>query len=313
MRRDLWRIFSVLALGLAIGAVLDRILLTLFLATLLLLGWYIRRMQGLLAWLRSRKTAAAPDSPGMFEEICSEIDRMRERQKRRKKTLATYLKRFREATTALPDAVVVLGPDGEIEWANDAAADLLNVRWPQDRRQRITNIVRRAEIDEIVERGTDGGTAEITAPDDEARRLSVSIVPYVKKQRLFVARDTTKLHRLNQIRSDFVANVSHELKTPLTVFSGYVETLAEGQGELPAEMANGYRAFAYPRTAHAGDHQRFAHALQTRTGGTCSSAKGCRGSRTSRQRLQRSSGVKRRAMSRNQLGRGAGLMRLRFS
>ena len=46
---------------------------------------------------------------------------------------------------------------------------------------------------------------------------------------LFVITDTTQLKNLEQIRRDFVANVSHELKTPITVIQGFVETLLDGK------------------------------------------------------------------------------------
>ena len=42
---------------------------------------------------------------------------------------------------------------------------------------------------------------------------------------MLVFRDVTRLHRLEAVRRDFVANVSHEMKTPLTSIQGYVETL----------------------------------------------------------------------------------------
>jgi signal transduction histidine kinase len=44
---------------------------------------------------------------------------------------------------------------------------------------------------------------------------------------LVIVRNVTRLHNLEQMRKDFVANVSHELKTPLTVLKGYLETLLD--------------------------------------------------------------------------------------
>lgn len=59
-----------------------------------------------------------------------------------------------------------------------------------------------------------------------------------KQRVLIILNDVTKLRRLENIRSDFVANVSHELKTPITTIKGFVETLREGGIEDPHESQN---------------------------------------------------------------------------
>ena len=46
---------------------------------------------------------------------------------------------------------------------------------------------------------------------------------------IILVRDISQLKRLNEMRSDFIANVSHELKTPLTVINGYLEMLIDNQ------------------------------------------------------------------------------------
>jgi two-component system phosphate regulon sensor histidine kinase PhoR len=48
--------------------------------------------------------------------------------------------------------------------------------------------------------------------------------------------DVTRLTRLENIRKDFVANVSHEIKTPITAIKGFVETLQEGHAQDPEEI-----------------------------------------------------------------------------
>ena len=52
---------------------------------------------------------------------------------------------------------------------------------------------------------------------------------------LVVINDVTQLRRLENMRKDFVANVSHEIKTPLTAIKGFVETLHQGSVEKPEE------------------------------------------------------------------------------
>jgi len=235
MLRDWLRVTGACALGLGAGLAAGAPGYGLAGGLAVVVLWQLRQLRRLLTWLRNDKHNAAPDAPGVYEELCAEIDRLRERHKKRKKKLASYLKQFQQATTALPDATLVLGPENEIRWANAAAAQYLDIRWPQDNGQRLNHLLRAPELLVLLEE--DGGihrSIEIPSPVDASVQLTLQIVPYGNKERLFVARDVTRLHRLNQIRSDFVANVSHELRTPLTVFSGYLESLAVDRENAPA-------------------------------------------------------------------------------
>jgi two-component system phosphate regulon sensor histidine kinase PhoR len=63
--------------------------------------------------------------------------------------------------------------------------------------------------------------------------LTAQIIPYGKDQQLAILRDITREMQLERTRRDFVANASHELRSPLTVISGYLDTLAEDD-EIPA-------------------------------------------------------------------------------
>ena len=69
--------------------------------------WQWRNLVRLSPWIRHRRRVEAPDGPGVFEAVCRSIDCLRNREKRRKKQLATYLKRFRQATAALRDAALL--------------------------------------------------------------------------------------------------------------------------------------------------------------------------------------------------------------
>jgi len=237
MRRDLWRLASVLLVGGLLGLIVDHVTLILTLAVFGYALWQQRNLYRLLWWIQERKKFQAPDAPGVFEEICREIDFLRARHKRRKKKLGGYLHQFRQATGALPDAAVVLGPQGEIQWANEAAGEYLGVHWPLDQRQRLTNLVRHPELPKFLLNPQEGKNQSIEIPSPAKRGcyLSITVAPFGEDQRLFVARDVTRLHHLNQIRSDFVANVSHELRTPVTVVSGYLETLANDTDRCPKE------------------------------------------------------------------------------
>lgn len=234
MARDFWRFVVFLAVPGLAGLWCGQFLVGLLIGALLFILWLQQSLQRLLQWLHHRREFAAPDTPGVFEEICREIDYMRDRHKRRKKRLSAYLKQFQAATAALPDATVVLGINGDIQWANAAASGYLGLHWPRDVNQRLTNLVRHPALREVLERDpTQEHSLEIPAPDLPDLQLNVLIVPFGDEQRLFVARDVTRMHRATQMRRDFVANASHELRTPLTVLAGYLETLQSDERSCP--------------------------------------------------------------------------------
>jgi two-component system, OmpR family, phosphate regulon sensor histidine kinase PhoR len=104
-------------------------------------------------------------------------------------------------------------------------------------------IVREAALSRLVgEVKRDGRPAEgsLTLRHSSPRRdLEVRVSPKAGpneawKGAVLVFRDVTRLHRLEAVRRDFVANVSHEMKTPLTSIQGYVETLLSGALDDPA-------------------------------------------------------------------------------
>jgi two-component system phosphate regulon sensor histidine kinase PhoR len=234
MSPDTWRLVAWLLGGGVLGALAGQTLAGLLCAALGLLLWQYRHLALFQHWLHTREDKDAPDSPGIFEELCREIDYLRSRHRRRKRKLAKVLKQFQDATTALPDATLILDADGGIQWANRAAADFLGIRWPDDARQRLTNLVRDPAVADLLNNpALHEQSVEIASPSKPGVFLSLRVVPYTEDQRLFVARDVTRLHRLYEMRRDFVANVSHELRTPLTVVRGYIETLHADEKNCP--------------------------------------------------------------------------------
>jgi two-component system phosphate regulon sensor histidine kinase PhoR len=209
---EFWRLFAVLLLALIVGAIAGHVGFALAIA-----------LTGYLIW----HLINPPDASGIWGEIFNYIYRLQKHNRQRKRRLAAMLNRFQEATSAMPDATVVLGPYGDIQWFNDAAQHLLGLRPSQDGGQRIDNLIRQPEFISYLTRGKYEQSVQLRSPAIEDTTLSVRIVPYGNEQRLLLARDVSHLQRIEQMRRDFVGNVSHELRTPLTVISGFLETLAD--------------------------------------------------------------------------------------
>ena len=232
---DFWRFSGVVLFSLLLGIVTQQIAVCLIAGMFLYLVWHYRILLQLYTWLLKRGASVPPELPGVIDDICREIDFLREHHKQRKGRLTSFLRRFQEATSALPDAGIGLGEAGAIEWANKKALDYPGIRWPQDGRQRIANLIRHPELAAFLNR-TEGDTdrsLQLESPVNSAQILEYRMAPYGETQKLLMARDITSIQRANQMRKDFIANASHELRTPLTVISGYLENFTDDLAQFP--------------------------------------------------------------------------------
>lgn len=230
---ELRYLLGLALVGLVLGLIFDRLGLAGLLTLLSYLLWHLVNLYRLLRWLKDEQKSSPLSAAGVWEELATEIYRLEARSRKQKRKLASAVDRFEEAAAALPDGIVVLGPQGEIEWFNVAAERLLSLRAPQDLGQRIVNLLRHPDFIGLLNTADPSKTVELPSAGNAETILTAQIVPYGKKRQLLVARDSTHVHRLEQVRRDFVANVSHELRTPLTVLSGYLETLTESRDESP--------------------------------------------------------------------------------
>jgi len=138
------------------------------------------------------------------------------------------LRREREETHTLiesmADGVLAADAAGEIVTVNAAARRLIGYRAP-GRPPPLSELFHDKPARDLVRTVLDGHEIEPRELDLEGRVLLVTGRPLPNGGALLVFRDVTALRRLEAVRRDFVANVSHELKTPLTSIAGYAETL----------------------------------------------------------------------------------------
>lgn len=224
-----YRLFSRLMLYLAacllLGLLLGQLLLVLCLGAFLLLGWHYRQLIRLNYWLWRDRRLTPPQGSGSWEGVFNGIYRLQGKNRKRVSQLAGLLGRFRQGAEALPDAAVVLDSEHNILWCNKLAQLLLGFVWPQDNGQRIDNLIRHPDFSAYLKKGHYKEPLELPSPVSDKRLLEVRLMAYGDRQLLLIARDITRVRQLEGMRKEFVANVSHELKTPLTVLQGYLEMM----------------------------------------------------------------------------------------
>ena len=177
------------------------------------------------------KGAPVPsDTRGLWAELFSVVVRLRSKARHRKKRYRRLLRAVRQSTRALHDGGIILNARNEIQWCNRAAVRLLGLNLATDVGHRIDNLIRNPDFVSHLE-DPGGNTVSIPSPAVEGGQLSVQIIPYGRNQRLAIIRDVTREVRLERTRRDFVANASHELRSPLTVIGGYLDAMAH-DGDL---------------------------------------------------------------------------------
>jgi two-component system phosphate regulon sensor histidine kinase PhoR len=156
------------------------------------------------------------------------------------KSLATQMQELSEGKQrlelivgAMSEGVIVLDRQGRISLFNRAVRSMVGT----DREllgKTLLDVFRRQQLDQAVRNVLKGGSAEVVEiVTGNSRTVQANVAPVVDASGVVdsvvvVFHDLTDIRRTERMRRDFVANVSHEFKTPLTSIRGYAETLLSG-------------------------------------------------------------------------------------
>ena len=240
---DVWRhalifLLLLLILSLFLWAAAGALPAAIVFGVLLLLRWlsHMRNLVKLGYWLENPETRNVPEGEGPWEDIFARLNKMvREHRKERTKRAAA-LHDLELATSALPEGVVSLDKTDHIEWCNPLAEQHLGLDSARDIGQQITYLVRQPAFVEYLAAKNFTEPLLLHGLRQDDLVLSCKLVGYSGNKKLLVTRDITRFEHIETMRRDFVANVSHELLTPLTVVNGFVETMQD-MPSLENEMA----------------------------------------------------------------------------
>ncbi len=230
-------VISALLLAFALGHALageTGALLMGTLAVTLFLTWDTLQAARLMSWLKAG-AAQLPKLAGFWGEMQYRIYQRLLGGQRETLAERSKLDHFLLAIQASPNGVALIDGEDKIEWCNAQLAGHLGLDQERDRGQRIVFVVRNPEFVAYLSGGNYG--APITINSGEGKQIEVQLFPFgdvhphssaqsePDSGKLLLTRDVTEQERTNIMRRDFVANVSHELKTPLTVLKGFLETV----------------------------------------------------------------------------------------
>ena len=161
-----------------------------------------------------------------MEELAAAFNRLAEELQARLSELGQERDEMQALVDCIAEGVIALTEDARILRVNPAAAALLHL--PQGVLfAPVGAVVRHPELRDLLE--------EAVIRPFRAREISLGERHLLVSSRLLDNRgavvtflDVSEARRVEQVRRDFVANASHELKTPLTAMRGFAETLAEG-------------------------------------------------------------------------------------
>jgi two-component system phosphate regulon sensor histidine kinase PhoR len=187
--------------------------------------WHASKLTNLLL---SPSYGEVPGAMGIWGEIYYRLHKLVKGWRDQVLEVEQQHQRFIQAIQASPNGVVMLNEDDQIEWCNAIAEKHFGLNASRDAMQRITHILRKPAFVQYIVRQNYREPIKLTGMGDfEEFALEVQIFPYGDKQKLVLSQDISQIEKSDAMRRDFVANVSHELKTPLTVLAGFLETVTE--------------------------------------------------------------------------------------
>jgi two-component system phosphate regulon sensor histidine kinase PhoR len=184
--------------------------------------------QKIALWLRHNDVQDPPEMGGIWGDLIDRMRRILNDQRRQTQAEQKRLQDFLQAIQASPNGVVLLDPEGKIEWCNQTAALHLGMDAKRDLMQHVIHLVRDPVFMKYLTSEIHEGEVVIDGRNSSFQKivkLSVQLHDYGENRQLLLTRDVTELAQADAMRRDFVANVSHEIRTPLTVMSGFIETL----------------------------------------------------------------------------------------
>ena len=192
-----------------------------------IVAFHLWQLDVFARWTEGPLDAPVPEGRGSWRQAFTGLYRRVRTRVDVERGLVQRIERFAAVAEAIPEGIVVLDETNRIRFANARASVHLGLDPERDLGQMVGNLVRQPEVIRYLEANDFSEPVIVGSQREPGVTLSIQVVPYGDEQKLLLSRDITRFEAAARMRREFIANVSHELKTPLTVVTGFVETLQD--------------------------------------------------------------------------------------
>jgi two-component system phosphate regulon sensor histidine kinase PhoR len=175
------------------------------------------------------------DSKDEIGELADTLNMMADSLEDKIKKVEIKNQQLKAILESMVEGIIVTDKSGHIISLNPTVEKIFNISEQDAEGKLFLEIIRNNDIADIINYVLKNGkfkSCELSLVWPVQRMFEINATPIFEKNSvsgcLLVIHDITQIRRLETMRKDFVANVSHELKTPLTSIKGFVETLLEG-------------------------------------------------------------------------------------
>ncbi|MFY0650045.1 MAG: DUF3329 domain-containing protein [Methylophilaceae bacterium] len=173
-------------------------------------------------WLNRPSQHTVPIGNNLWEPTFSKLYQFHKNIIRTKRDLGLALDQFILGAQALPDGVLSLDQSNHILWANKKIQRMLGIKLPDDLNKPITYIFRDTKLLDLIDANDNKKSISIIIDDD---KYQINLIEFGAENKLLICRNINNEEKSEVIRKRFISDVSHELKTPLTVIMGNSELI----------------------------------------------------------------------------------------
>ena len=222
-------IASIFLLTAVLGTITGDLVTTGFVVVSMYLTITLWRRNNFYSWLSGNRKIEVLLTSDLWTDIVRRIEIDRTQAEQRTDLVVNELDDLKAALSCLNVGILLTDENWNLLWWNRISGNLLGLREYDDTNAYLFSLLRSPILKQYATALNFSESLVLKNFPNHQTSIEVFFGHVSTRGYIGLVRDISHLQKLNEMRSDFIANVSHELKTPLTVINGYLETLIDNQ------------------------------------------------------------------------------------